>query len=64
VALRNAGVTAIITAQLLRTRGTAYRLAKAFGLTPQVVKVRERAPVSNPAADAQFPPEVLKERAE
>jgi hypothetical protein len=39
-------------------------LAKAFGLTPQVVKVRERALVSNPAADAQFPPEVLKERAE
>ena len=64
MALRNAGVTAIITTQLLRTRETAHPLAKALGLTPQVVKVRERALVSNPAADAQFPPEVLKERAE
>jgi phosphohistidine phosphatase SixA len=63
-ALRNAGVTAIITTQLRRTRETAQPLAAALGLVPEVVKVGERALVSNPAANTQFPPEVTKERAE
>ncbi len=62
--LGNAGVTAIITTQLRRTRETAQPLATALGLTPQVLKVDERALVANPAPGAQFPPEVLKERAE
>lgn len=62
--LRNAGVTAIITTQLRRTRATAQPLATALGLTPEVLKVSERALVANPAPGAQFPPEVLKERAE
>ena len=35
--LRDAGVTAIITTQLRRTRGTAQPLATANGLTPEVV---------------------------
>jgi hypothetical protein len=34
-ALRNAGVTAIITTELHRTRETAEPLAKALGLTPK-----------------------------
>src|SRR5258708_37686179 len=63
-ALRPAGVTAIITTQLRRTRDTAQPLATALGIVPEVVNVGERALVSNPAADAQFPPEVLKERSE
>src|SRR3974390_2750714 len=54
-ALRNAGVSAILTTQLRRTRDTAQPLATALGLVPQVVKVGERALVSNPAADGQFP---------
>jgi phosphohistidine phosphatase SixA len=62
--LRTAGVTAIITTQLRRTRETAQPLATALGIVPEVVNVGERALVSNPAADAQFPPEVLRERAE
>jgi broad specificity phosphatase PhoE len=63
-ALRNAGVTAIITTQLRRTRETAQPLATALGLVPEVVTVGERALVSNPAADARLPPEVVRERAE
>jgi phosphohistidine phosphatase SixA len=39
-ALRDAGVTAIITTQLRRTRETAQPLATARGLTPEVVPVR------------------------
>jgi phosphohistidine phosphatase SixA len=62
--LRNAGVTAIITTQLRRTRETAQPLATALGLVPHVVKVGELALVPNPAADAQFPPEVVRARAE
>ena len=62
--LRNAGVTGIITTQLRRTRETAQPLAAALGLTPEVLKVDERALVANPAPGAQFPPEVLKSRAE
>jgi broad specificity phosphatase PhoE len=61
--LRTAGVTAIITTQLRRTRETAQPLATALGLTPQVLAVGERALVANPAPGAQFPPEVLGERA-
>jgi phosphohistidine phosphatase SixA len=63
-ALRNAGVTAIMTTQLRRTRDTAQPLASALALVPEVVKVGERALVANPAANAQFPPEVLRERAD
>lgn len=63
-ALRSAGVTFIITTQLRRTRETAQPLANALGLVPEVIKVGEQALVPNPAADAQFPPEVVKERAE
>jgi phosphohistidine phosphatase SixA len=62
VTLRNAGVTAIITTQLRRTRDTAQPLATALGLAPQVVKVGERALVSNPAVGEQFPPDVVKAR--
>jgi phosphohistidine phosphatase SixA len=62
-ALRPAGVTAIVTTQLRRTRETAQPLATALGIVPEVVKVGELALVANPAADAQFPPEVLRERA-
>jgi phosphohistidine phosphatase SixA len=62
-ALRYAGVTAIITTQLRRTRETAQPLAAAVRITPEVVNVGERALVANPAADAQFPPDVLAERA-
>jgi broad specificity phosphatase PhoE len=36
--LRDAGVTAIITTELRRTRETAVPLAKALGLTPEVVQ--------------------------
>ena len=39
-ALRDAGVTAIITTQLGRTRATAQPLATARGLAPEVVSVR------------------------
>jgi len=38
-ALRNAGVTAVITSQLRRTRETAQPLATALGLMPQVVPI-------------------------
>jgi phosphohistidine phosphatase SixA len=38
-ALRDAGVTAIITTQLRRTRETAQPLASALSLTPEVVTV-------------------------
>ena len=62
-ALRNAGVTAIITTQLRRTRETAQPLATALGLVPEAVSVGRRALVSNPAADALLPPEVVSERA-
>jgi len=61
--LRNAGVTAIITTQVRRTRETAQPLAAALGLTPQIIKVGERALVPNPIAGMQFPPEVVNERA-
>lgn len=61
--LRDAGVTAIITTQLHRTRDTAGPLAKALGITPEVIKVGERALVANPAPGMQFAPEVVEERA-
>jgi phosphohistidine phosphatase SixA len=63
-ALRNAGVTAIITTQLRRTRETAQPLATALGLVPEVISVGESALVANPAPGAQFPPEVVQARAE
>ncbi len=63
-ALRNAGVTAIITTQLRRTRETAQPLATALGLAPEVINVGESALVANPAPGAQFPPEVAQARAE
>jgi phosphohistidine phosphatase SixA len=63
-ALRNSGVTAIITTQLRRTRETAQPLASALGLVPEVINVAESALVANPAPGAQFPPEVLQARAE
>src|ERR1700716_2419012 len=56
--LRNAGVTAILTTQLRRTRETAQPLATALGLIPEVIQVGETALVANPAPGAQFPPEV------
>ena len=63
-ALRTAGVTAIITTQLRRTRETAQPLATALGIVPKVIKDGERALVAKPAAGGQFLPEVVKERAE
>ena len=63
-ALRNAGVTAIITTQLRRTRETAQPLATALGLVPEIINVGESALVANPAPGAQFPPEVMQARAE
>jgi broad specificity phosphatase PhoE len=63
-ALRNAGVMVIITTQLRRTRETAHPLATALGLSPEVIRVGERALVSNPAADARLPPEIVEARAE
>ena len=42
-ALRDAGVTAIITTQLRRTRETAQPLAMARGLTPEVVPISRGA---------------------
>jgi phosphohistidine phosphatase SixA len=39
VALRDAGVTAILTTELRRTRETAAPLARALGLTPEAVPV-------------------------
>jgi broad specificity phosphatase PhoE len=43
--LRDAGVTAVITTQLRRTRETAQPLAAALGLTPEVVPIaRETVP--------------------
>jgi phosphohistidine phosphatase SixA len=62
--LRNAGVTAIITTQVRRTRETAQPLATALGLTPEVLQVGESALVANPAPGQRFPPEVLKARNE
>lgn len=62
--LRDAGVTAIITTQLRRTRETAEPLARAVGITPEVMKVGERALVPNPAPGMHFPPEVTRERAD
>ncbi len=41
-ALRDAGVTAVITTELRRTRDTAQPLAKALGLKPEVVPARGR----------------------
>ena len=38
-ALRDAGVTAVITTQLRRTRETAHPLAIARGLTPEVIPI-------------------------
>lgn len=63
-ALRTAGVTAIITTQLNRTRATAQPLATELGIVPEIVSVGERALVSNPTADAKFPAEVIAARAE
>ena len=63
-ALGNAGVTAIITTQLRRTRETAQPLAAALGLVPEIIQVGEKALVANPAPGAQFPPEVGQARAE
>jgi broad specificity phosphatase PhoE len=60
--LRSAGVTAIVTTQMRRTRETAQPLATALGLTPEVVEVDAAALVANPAPGARFPPEVLKAR--
>ena len=63
-ALRNAGVTAIITTQLSRTSATAQPLATALGIVPEIVSVGARALVANPKAGAQFPAEVIAARAE
>jgi len=60
--LRNAGITAIITTQVRRTRETAQPLATALGLNAEVLKVDEHALVANPAPGQQFPPKVLKPR--
>ena len=63
-ALRNAGVTAIITTHLRGTRETAQPLAAALGLVPEVIQVGESALVANPTPGAKFPPEVAQARAE
>jgi phosphohistidine phosphatase SixA len=39
LALRNAGVTAIITSQFRRSRDTAQPIAAALGLTPEVIPI-------------------------
>jgi broad specificity phosphatase PhoE len=62
--LRNAGVNAIITTQLRRTRETAQPLAVLLGLVPEVIQVGETALVANPAPGAKFPPEVVQARTE
>jgi phosphohistidine phosphatase SixA len=64
VTLRHAGVTAIITTQVRRTRETARPLATALGVTPDVLKVGESALVANPAPGQQFPAEVITARTE
>ena len=43
VAVRNAGVTAIITSQFRRSRDTAQPTASAFGLTPEVIQISRAA---------------------
>jgi phosphohistidine phosphatase SixA len=64
MALRHAGVTAIITTQLRRTRETAQPLATMLRLIPEVITVGESALVANPAPGAHFPPEVMQARGE
>ena len=51
-ALQDAGVTAIITTQLRRTRETAQPLATVRGLTPEVVPVRRGEGEAHAAAVA------------
>jgi phosphohistidine phosphatase SixA len=46
VAVRNAGVTAIITSQFRRSRDTAQPTASVLGLTPEVIQI-SRAAIDN-----------------
>jgi phosphohistidine phosphatase SixA len=61
-ALRNAGVTAIITTQLRRTRETALPLATTLGLKPEVIIVAKGALVSDPAAHPELVQEAKAQR--
>lgn len=49
-AVRDAGVSAIITTELLRTRATAQPTAAALGITPEVVSARGAAHAQDVAA--------------
>lgn len=49
-AVRDAGVTAIITTDLLRTKATAQPAAGAFGITPEIVPARAPNHVQDVAA--------------
>jgi broad specificity phosphatase PhoE len=60
--LRNAGVTAIITTQLRRTRETAQPLATTLGLKPEVITVAKGALVSDPAAHPELVQEATAQR--
>jgi broad specificity phosphatase PhoE len=52
-ALRDAGVTAVVTTELKRTQQTAHPLAAARGLTPQVVATRSGDAAAHAGAVAE-----------
>jgi broad specificity phosphatase PhoE len=49
-AIRDAGVTSIVTTQFARTKGTAAPAAAAFGITPEIVSTASSTHVKDVAA--------------